>query len=118
MSRGETYGHRARIGYTCPPLSAEVFPYEFYKLVPDGVTLVITTLTVIERSTSEVEGGLRDEHAGRARTRCCRRRYRFPRRRAGQSLPRPPKRAGPACNARGGAGRQGVVERRGAGEGG
>src|SRR6266851_341145 len=55
MSRGETYGHRARIGYTCPPLSAEVFPYEFYQLVPDGVTLVITTLTVIERSKSEVD---------------------------------------------------------------
>jgi hypothetical protein len=28
----EIYGHRARIGYACPPLSAEVFPYEFYKL--------------------------------------------------------------------------------------
>jgi maleate isomerase len=54
-SSSETYGHRARIGYTCPPLSAEVFPYEFYKLVPDGVTLVITTLTVIERSQSEVD---------------------------------------------------------------
>jgi maleate isomerase len=54
-SRSETYGHRARIGYTCPPLSAEVFPYEFYKLVPDGVTLVVTTLTVIERSQSEVD---------------------------------------------------------------
>jgi maleate isomerase len=51
----EIYGHRARIGYTCPPLSAEIFPYEFYKLVPDGVTLVITTLTVIERSKSEVD---------------------------------------------------------------
>jgi maleate isomerase len=49
------YGHRARIGYTCPPLSAEVFPYEFYKLAPDGVTLVITTLTVIDRSKSEVD---------------------------------------------------------------
>jgi hypothetical protein len=43
------YGHRARIGYTCPPLSAEIFPYEFYKLAPAGVTLVITTLTVIPR---------------------------------------------------------------------
>src|SRR5260370_22832589 len=53
--RQEIYGHRARIGYTCPPLSAEIFPYEFYKLVPDGVTLVITTLTVIERSKSEVD---------------------------------------------------------------
>ena len=52
---GEIYGHRARIGYTCPPLSAEIFPYEFYKLAPAGVTLVITTLTVIERSKSEVD---------------------------------------------------------------
>jgi len=54
-TRSDIYGHRARIGYTCPPLSAEVFPYEFYKLVPAGVTLVITTLTVIERSQSEVD---------------------------------------------------------------
>jgi maleate isomerase len=54
-TRSDIYGHRARIGYTCPPLSAEVFPYEFYKLAPAGVTLVITTLTVIERSQSEVD---------------------------------------------------------------
>jgi maleate isomerase len=54
-TRADIYGSRARIGYTCPPLCAEVFPYEFYKLVPAGVTLVITTLTVIERSASEVE---------------------------------------------------------------
>jgi len=54
-ARSDIYGHRARIGYTCPPLSAEVFPYEFYKLAPAGVTLVITTLTVIERSQSEVD---------------------------------------------------------------
>jgi maleate isomerase len=53
--RGDIYGHRARIGYTCPPLSAEIFPYEFYKLAPAGVTLVITTLTVIERNQSEVD---------------------------------------------------------------
>ena len=54
-SRSRTYGHRARIGYTCPPLCAEIFPYEFYRLVPDGVTLVITTLAIIERSKSEVD---------------------------------------------------------------
>jgi maleate isomerase len=53
--RADIYGSRARIGYTCPPLCAEVFPYEFYELVPAGVTLVITTLTVIERSKGEVE---------------------------------------------------------------
>jgi hypothetical protein len=37
------YGHRARIGYTSPPLTTEVFPYEFYRMAPAGVTLVITT---------------------------------------------------------------------------
>jgi len=49
------YGHRARIGYTSPPLTTEVFPYEFYKIVPDGVTLVLTTLAIVERSKSEVD---------------------------------------------------------------
>lgn len=49
------YGHRARIGYTSPPLTTEIFPYEFYKIVPDGVTLVVTTLAIVERSKSEVE---------------------------------------------------------------
>jgi maleate isomerase len=49
------YGHRARIGYTSPPLTTEVFPYEFYKLVPPGVTLVVTTLAIVERSKDEVD---------------------------------------------------------------
>src|ERR1700687_4452325 len=49
------YGNRARIGYTSPPLTTEVFPYEFYQIVPDGVTLVVTTLAIVERSKSEVE---------------------------------------------------------------
>ena len=49
------YGHRARIGYTSPPLTTEVFPYEFYKIVPDGVTLVVTSLAIVERSKSEVD---------------------------------------------------------------
>lgn len=48
-------GHRARIGYTSPPLTAEVFPREFYRVVPDGVTLVITTLAVTELSPAEIE---------------------------------------------------------------
>jgi hypothetical protein len=33
-TRSEIYGHRARIGYTCPPRSAEVFFYEFYNSFP------------------------------------------------------------------------------------
>ena len=49
------YGHRARIGYICPPRCAEVFPYEFYRLVPAGVTLAITTLTVSEPGAGEVD---------------------------------------------------------------
>jgi len=40
------YGHRARIGYTSPPLVTETFPYEFYKMAPPGVTVVLTTLMV------------------------------------------------------------------------
>ena len=47
-------GYRARIGYVCPPFCAEVFPYEFYRLVPAGVTLVITTLAVTKPSRREI----------------------------------------------------------------
>jgi maleate cis-trans isomerase len=49
------YGSRARIGYTCPPQLAEVFPYEFYKMAPEGVTLMITTLALTTRSKEEVD---------------------------------------------------------------
>src|SRR5947207_12062868 len=49
------YGHRPRVGYTSPPLTTEVFPYEFYQMVPVGVTLVITTLAIVVRSKSEVD---------------------------------------------------------------
>jgi maleate isomerase len=54
-ARDQIYGHRARIGYTSPPLTTEVFPYEFYKIVPAGVTLVVTTLAIVVRSKSEVD---------------------------------------------------------------
>ena len=54
-NRAAIYDARARIGYTCPPLLAEVFPYEFYQVVPAGVTLVITTLAVIERGQRELD---------------------------------------------------------------
>src|SRR6476660_7335624 len=54
-ARESIYGHRARIGYTSPPLTTEIFPYEFYKIVPGGVTLVITTLAIVVRSKGEVD---------------------------------------------------------------
>ena len=54
-NRAKLLGHRARIGYTSPPLTAEVYPYEFYKIAPDGVTLVITTLAVSELNEAELD---------------------------------------------------------------
>jgi maleate isomerase len=54
-NRAKLYGHRARIGYTSPPLTAEIFPYEFYRIVPAGVTLVITTLAVSELNAAELD---------------------------------------------------------------
>jgi maleate isomerase len=53
--RDTPYGYRARIGYTSPPLTTEVFPFEFYKMAPPGVTLVITTLAIVMRSKEEVD---------------------------------------------------------------
>src|SRR5437867_10520772 len=49
------YSERARIGYTSPPLTTEIFPYEFYQMVPAGVTLVVTTLAIVVRSKGEVD---------------------------------------------------------------
>jgi maleate isomerase len=49
------YGYRARIGYTSPPAATEVFPYEFYRIVPEGVTLVINTLPLVDRTSDEVD---------------------------------------------------------------
>ena len=55
QSRNDIYGSRARIGYTSPPLTTEVFPYEFYQIVPAGVTLVVTSLAIVVRSKDEVD---------------------------------------------------------------
>ncbi|CAN0413219.1 unnamed protein product, partial [Phaeothamnion confervicola] len=49
------YGWRARVGYTSPPLTTEVFPYEFYQLVPTGVSLVVTSLAITVRSKAEID---------------------------------------------------------------
>jgi maleate isomerase len=51
---GKICGWRARIGYTSPPLIAEIFPYEFYQIVPAGVTLALTTLNIIQRTPGEI----------------------------------------------------------------
>ena len=53
--RQRMYGHRARIGYTSPPITAEVFPYEFYKIAPEGVTLALATLAVTNNTKNELD---------------------------------------------------------------
>ena len=55
MAEGGLYGQRARIGYTSPPLTTEIFPYDFYRIAPEGVTLVLTTLAIVERNKAEVD---------------------------------------------------------------
>ena len=47
------YGHRARIGYTVAAVTTEVFPIDWYKIVPDGVTLMMITLPLGERSAED-----------------------------------------------------------------
>ena len=49
------YGYRARIGYTCPVFVGEVFPFDFYRMVPDGVSLLLSTMSVWAGSQEEIE---------------------------------------------------------------
>ena len=50
------YGWRARIGNISPTACAEIFPYEFYRVAPEGVTVVTTNLVIRDaRESSEVE---------------------------------------------------------------
>ncbi len=49
------YGYRARIGYTCPVFVGEVFPFDFYRIVPDGVSLLLSTMSVWEGTEEEIK---------------------------------------------------------------
>ncbi len=49
------YGHRARIGYTAPPIFIETFPFEFYRMAPPGVTLCLTTLSFLNGTNEEYQ---------------------------------------------------------------
>jgi hypothetical protein len=46
------YGWRARIGNISPTVCAEIFPYEFYRVAPKGVTLVTTNLVIRDAGES------------------------------------------------------------------
>jgi maleate cis-trans isomerase len=50
------YGWRGRIGHISPTACVEIFPYEFYRAAPEGVTLVIANLVIRDaRESAEVE---------------------------------------------------------------
>src|SRR5690349_2896333 len=55
VAMDESYGSRARIGYTSPPLLTEVFTYDFYRLAPPGATLVLTTPAIPARNKDRVD---------------------------------------------------------------
>jgi maleate isomerase len=48
------YGHRARIGYAGPLMCQEVIPYEFYQMVPKGVTMMMVSLDLVDMTEEEV----------------------------------------------------------------
>jgi maleate cis-trans isomerase len=49
------YGRRARIGYTSVAYVTEVFPYSFYKMAPEGVTLSLLTLHQTKFGAQEID---------------------------------------------------------------
>ena len=53
---GETIlGHRARIGYTVAAVTTEIYPIDWYRIAADGVSLMMITLPLGERSQEDVE---------------------------------------------------------------
>ena len=55
MNDGQIHGYRARIGYTVAAVTTEIYPVDWYRVVPDGVSLMMITLPLGERSPEDVE---------------------------------------------------------------
>jgi len=55
---GAAYGWRARIGFVTPSPGVENNAYEFYRMVPDGVVAVLTSLGVLGLSQDQYDLGL------------------------------------------------------------
>lgn len=58
LSPGATYGWRARIGFVTPTPVAENNPYEFYLMAPEGVTIVLTSLGVLDLTQEQYDRAL------------------------------------------------------------
>jgi len=55
VTGGQIHGHRARIGYTVAAVTTEIYPIDWYRVVPEGVSLMMITLPLGERSPEDVE---------------------------------------------------------------
>jgi len=55
MNWDRIHGHRARIGYTVAAVTTEVYPIDWYRVVPEGVSLMMITLPLGDRSKEDLE---------------------------------------------------------------
>ena len=55
MNWDRIHGHRARIGYTVAAVTTEVYPIDWYRIVPEGVSLMMITLPLGDRSKKDLE---------------------------------------------------------------
>jgi len=56
---GKKYGHLGRIGFIAPGSTIETIPYEFYKIVPDGVVIVFTSIGIRRLIREDIESALK-----------------------------------------------------------
>ena len=55
MKQNQIYGYRARIGYTVAAVTTEIYPIDWYRVVPKGVSLMMITLPLGNRSNSDLK---------------------------------------------------------------
>ena len=55
MKKNRTHGYRARIGYTVAAVTTEIYPIDWYRVVPKGVSLMMITLPLGNRSDSDLK---------------------------------------------------------------
>lgn len=55
MDGEKILGHRARIGYTVAAVTTEIYPIDWYRIVAEGVSLMMITLPLGERSQQDVD---------------------------------------------------------------
>ena len=54
----EKYGYLGRIGFIAPGSTIETIPFEFYKVVPDGIIIVFTSIGIKRLTPDDIEKSL------------------------------------------------------------